>query len=181
VPIHLKMVGGLAVAAVLAFGSSANAAPMPEQMPIPSDSQSLVYIFRPPAIAWAGRGSNFLIDGVKVVVLGYNGCTAMIVPSGRHKLEQKWPLGIILGGRGSVSLPVEWEGGQSYYYTFNTSFSLPTYQMMEFEWEIHQVDRTYSESASKCRFTPPVNLPKIGANAPEHPLPAQASDESASR
>lgn len=148
---------------------------MPEQPPALSDSQSLVYIFRAPAFALAGRGSIFFIDDVKVVVLGHSGCTLMVVPSGHHILKQRWPLDVSWGR--NISAPVDWEVGRTYYYKIDTSVDIG-YQTMTFTTDLRAADKIEDATGSKgCRFTPAFDLDKLKASEPAvQAPPVQAPD-----
>lgn len=138
----------------------------------PSEGQDVVYIYRPRAMGFALRGSTFSVDNIKAAVLGYNGCTALLVPPGHHVIKQQWPFDIGFGR--ADTLAVNWEPGRTYYYKFLINGRAEA-NVIRMVWSLGEVDEGEGRrGVQDCRFTAPANLDKLTGDEALAPKPQAA-------
>jgi hypothetical protein len=117
------------------------------QAPQPQANQALVYIYRVDTYALGGRDAYFYVDGTNVADLSRNGYTWFHAPSGKHVLQQKWPIDVSMFKK--LEIPANWEPGKAYYYKF-VAFggdSLPG--TITIRWRLSEVSESQAQQELK--------------------------------
>jgi len=94
--------------------------PIYQSAPAPSDTDALVYIYRPEGQTLRLRDSYFYVNGINIADLSPEGYTWFHVPAGSYSIKQSWPADISPWEDKSLVLPATWRPGQTYYYRLYT-------------------------------------------------------------
>lgn len=149
-------IGGVTVLPALLLVACAATGVAYNPAPSPSETDALIYIYRPDSAAFSARDAYFYIDDVNVVDLSRKGYTWFHVPAGEYTLKQKWPFDVTLGMQ-TLKAKVRWLPGRTYYYRLQL-----TRKPMTVEWQFAEVAPSQAaRELAECRLQPPFGLEQL--------------------